>query len=36
MPPGRRIKATPAGFEMGSDIYINASFPEEAAQFLKE
>jgi UDPglucose--hexose-1-phosphate uridylyltransferase len=27
---------TPAGFEMGSGIYINVSFPEETAQFLKE
>jgi UDPglucose--hexose-1-phosphate uridylyltransferase len=26
---------TPAGFEMGSGIYINVSFPEETAQFLK-
>ena len=26
----------PAGFEMGSGIYINTSFPEETAQFLKE
>ncbi|MBP1697118.1 MAG: galT, partial [Deltaproteobacteria bacterium] len=27
---------TPAGFEMGSGIYINVSFPEETAQFLRE
>jgi len=27
---------TPAGFEMGSGIYINVSFPEETAQFLGE
>jgi UDPglucose--hexose-1-phosphate uridylyltransferase len=27
---------TPAGFEMGSGIFINVSFPEETAQFLKE
>jgi len=27
---------TPAGFEMGSGIYINVSLPEETAQFLKE
>ena len=27
---------TPAGFEMGSGIYINISFPEETAQFLRE
>ena len=27
---------TPAGFEMGSGIYINGSLPEETAQFLKE
>jgi UDPglucose--hexose-1-phosphate uridylyltransferase len=27
---------TPAGFEMGSGIYINVSFPEETARFLKE
>jgi len=27
---------TSAGFEMGSGIYINVSFPEETAQFLKE
>jgi UDPglucose--hexose-1-phosphate uridylyltransferase len=27
---------TPAGFEMGSGIYINISLPEETAQFLKE
>jgi len=27
---------TPAGFETGSGIYINTSFPEETAQFLKE
>jgi UDPglucose--hexose-1-phosphate uridylyltransferase len=27
---------TPAGFETGSDIHINVSFPEETAQFLKE
>jgi UDPglucose--hexose-1-phosphate uridylyltransferase len=26
---------TPAGFEMGSGIYINVAFPEETAQFLK-
>jgi UDPglucose--hexose-1-phosphate uridylyltransferase len=26
---------TPAGFEMGSGIYINVSFPEETAQFLR-
>jgi UDPglucose--hexose-1-phosphate uridylyltransferase len=27
---------TSAGFEMGSGIYINVSFPEETAQFLRE
>jgi len=27
---------TPAGFEMGSGIFINVSFPEETAQFLGE
>jgi len=27
---------TPAGFEMGSGIYINVSLPEETAQFLRE
>ncbi len=27
---------TPAGFEMGSGIFINVSFPEETAQFLRE
>jgi UDPglucose--hexose-1-phosphate uridylyltransferase len=27
---------TPAGFEMGSGIYINVSFPEETAQFLRD
>jgi galactose-1-phosphate uridylyltransferase len=27
---------TIAGFEMGSGIYINISFPEETAQFLRE
>ncbi len=27
---------TPAGFEMGSGTYINVSFPEESAQFLRE
>src|SRR5271157_3707312 len=27
---------TPAGFELGSGISINVSFPEETAQFLKE
>jgi UDPglucose--hexose-1-phosphate uridylyltransferase len=27
---------TPTGFEMGSGIYINVSFPEETAQFLRE
>ncbi len=27
---------TPAGFEMGSGIYINVSFPEETAQYLRE
>ena len=27
---------TPAGFEMGSGIYINVCLPEETAQFLKE
>ncbi len=27
---------TPAGFEMGSGIHINVSFPEETAQFLRE
>ena len=27
---------TPAGFEMGSGIYINVSIPEEMAQFLRE
>jgi bisphosphoglycerate-dependent phosphoglycerate mutase family 1 len=27
---------TPAGFEMGSGIYINISFPEETAPFLRE
>ena len=27
---------TPAGFEMGSGIYINVSFPEETAHFLRE
>ncbi len=27
---------TPAGFEMGSGIYINVSFPEETAQFLRQ
>lgn len=27
---------TPAGFEMGSGIYINTSLPEETAQFLRE
>ncbi len=27
---------TPAGFEMGSGIYINVSFPEEAALFLRQ
>jgi UDPglucose--hexose-1-phosphate uridylyltransferase len=27
---------TPAGFEMGSGIYINVSLPEETAKFLKE
>ena len=27
---------TPAGFEMGSGIFINVSLPEETAQFLKE
>jgi UDPglucose--hexose-1-phosphate uridylyltransferase len=27
---------TTAGFEMGSGIYINVSFPEETAQFLRE
>jgi UDPglucose--hexose-1-phosphate uridylyltransferase len=27
---------TPAGFEMGSGIYINGSLPEETAQFLKD
>ncbi|MGB9627812.1 MAG: galactose-1-phosphate uridylyltransferase [Thermodesulfobacteriota bacterium] len=26
---------TPAGFEMGSGIYINVSFPEETARFLR-
>ena len=26
----------PAGFETGSGIYINSSFPEETAQFLRE
>jgi UDPglucose--hexose-1-phosphate uridylyltransferase len=26
----------PAGFELGSGIYINVSLPEEAAQFLRE
>jgi UDPglucose--hexose-1-phosphate uridylyltransferase len=26
---------TPAGFEMGSGIYINVALPEETAQFLK-
>ena len=27
---------TPAGFEMGSGIYINVAFPEDTAPFLKE
>jgi galactose-1-phosphate uridylyltransferase len=27
---------TTAGFEMGSGIFINISFPEETAQFLRE
>lgn len=27
---------TPAGFEMGSGVYINSSIPEECAQFLWE
>jgi UDPglucose--hexose-1-phosphate uridylyltransferase len=27
---------TPAGFEMGSGIYINVAFPEETAQFLTD
>jgi UDPglucose--hexose-1-phosphate uridylyltransferase len=27
---------TPAGFDMGSGIYINVSFPEETAQFLRD
>ncbi len=27
---------TPAGFEMGSGIYINVAFPEDTAQFLRE
>ncbi len=27
---------TPAGFEMGSGIYINVSFPEETARFLRD
>jgi UDPglucose--hexose-1-phosphate uridylyltransferase len=27
---------TPAGFELGCGIYINVSFPEETAQFLRE
>ena len=27
---------TPAGFELGSGIYINVSLPEETAQFLRE
>ncbi len=27
---------TPAGFEMGSGIYINVAFPEETAEFLKK
>lgn len=27
---------TPAGFEMGSGIYINVSFPEETAHFLRQ
>jgi len=27
---------TPAGFEMGSGIYINVSFPEETAKYLRE
>jgi UDPglucose--hexose-1-phosphate uridylyltransferase len=27
---------TPAGFEMGCGIFINVSFPEETAQFLRE
>jgi UDPglucose--hexose-1-phosphate uridylyltransferase len=27
---------TPAGFEMGSGMYINVSFPEETAQFMRE
>jgi UDPglucose--hexose-1-phosphate uridylyltransferase len=27
---------TPAGFEMGSGMYINVSFPEETARFMKE
>jgi UDPglucose--hexose-1-phosphate uridylyltransferase len=28
--------ANPAGFELGSGIYINVSLPEETAQFLRE
>jgi UDPglucose--hexose-1-phosphate uridylyltransferase len=28
--------STPAGFEMGAGIYINASLPEETARFLRE
>jgi UDPglucose--hexose-1-phosphate uridylyltransferase len=27
---------TPAGFEMGTSIYINVTSPEEAARFLRE
>ena len=27
---------TPAGFEMGSGIYINVAFPEETPEFLKK
>ncbi len=27
---------TPAGFEMGTGIYINVSYPEQCAQFLRE
>jgi UDPglucose--hexose-1-phosphate uridylyltransferase len=28
--------STPGGFELGSDLYINATAPEEAARFLRE
>ena len=34
--PNKFPALSPAGFEMGSGIYINVSFPEETAQFLRE